>query len=387
VFPTFAQNLYFPEMPIIIEIVFLILVLAYSILIAAFYISWKKLKPFKTKPGNPEIFASIVIPARNEELNISGLLDDLLCQKYLKSKFEIIIVNDHSEDNTLAIANNYKTRLDNLLIIDLAEGNNGKKAALYSAIIKAKGELIITLDADCRIGKNWLATICGFYEDFKSRMIIAPLLYDNEKSWFEKMQSLEISSLVASTAGAAALGRPIMCNGANLAFTRETYLQCESNLKAGIASGDDIFLMLEIKKHWPGSIKFIKSFDAACFTEAEPNIDKFIMQRKRWASKSKHYNDKDILFVAVVVFLANLAICLSFIAAFFNYHAILIFIILLCLKSIPDFLLLNSFSNYFSKRKLLNYFLLTQLIYPFYLVFIAVYGNIGKFEWKKRIYK
>jgi cellulose synthase/poly-beta-1,6-N-acetylglucosamine synthase-like glycosyltransferase len=373
---------------IFIEIAFLILVLAYSILIAAFFISWKKLKPFKTKPGNSEIFASIVIPARNEELNISELLNDLLCQEYLPSKFEIIIVNDHSEDNTLAIANNFKPQLDNLIIIDLAEGNNGKKAALYSAIVKAaKGELIITLDADCRIGKNWLATICRFYENFRPRMIIAPLLYDNEKNWFEKMQSLEISSLVASTAGAASFGRPIMCNGANLAFTRETYLQCVSNLKAEIASGDDIFLMLEIKKIWPGSIMFIKSVDAACFTKAEPNIDKFIMQRKRWASKSKYYNDRDILFVSVVVFLANLAICLSFIAAFFNYHAILIFIILLCLKSIPDFLLLNSFSNYFSKRKLLNYFLLTQLFYPFYLVFIAIYGNISKFEWKKRRYK
>jgi cellulose synthase/poly-beta-1,6-N-acetylglucosamine synthase-like glycosyltransferase len=374
-------------MHFIFEIIFLILVIVYSLLIAVFFISWKKLKPFKPFTNNAEVFASVIIPARNEVLNISELLIDLQSQDYLPAKFEIIVVNDHSEDNTLASANSFVTKINNLTIIDLPESTFGKKAALFSAIEKAKGELIITLDADCRVGNSWLTTICEFYEKFKPKMVIAPLLYSDEKSWFDKVQSLEILSLVASSAGAAELGRPIMCNGANLAFTRDAYMQCASNLKSEIASGDDIFLMLEIKKRWPESIRFVKSREAACYTKAEPSIGKFIMQRKRWASKSKYYNDSDVFFVAVIVFLANLSICLSLFAAFFLSHAILFFIILLSLKSIPDFLLLNSFSNYFSKKKLLNYFIITQLVYPFYLVFMAVYGNIGKFEWKKRISK
>jgi poly-beta-1,6-N-acetyl-D-glucosamine synthase len=218
-------------------------------------------------------------------------------------------------------------------------------------------------------------------------LIIGPLIYSEEKNLFEKMQSLEILSLVASSAGAAALGRPIMCNGANLAFTRDSYLQCISNLKTEIASGDDIFLMHEIKSRWPDSIRFIKSKDAACFTWAESNFSKYLMQRKRWTSKSKFYNDSDIILVAGIVLLTNFCISLSFFMAFFKSQSFYLFFVLLCLKSIPDFILLHSFAKYFSKKKLLNYFLITQLIYPFYLVFMAIYGNLGKFEWKKRIYK
>lgn len=296
-------------------------------------------------------------------------------------------MNDHSDDNTSYIAEKFIGQLKNLQIINLQDGIAGKKLAIATAIDKSKGELIITLDADCRVNVTWLSTITAFYCHFRPRLIIGPVIYNDEKNLFDYMQSLEILGLVASGAGASALGKPILCNGANLAFSKDTYLQVSSDPNTNIASGDDLFLLLSVKQRWPKEIRFIKSSMATVYTKAEPDFRSFLLQRKRWTSKSRHYKDKDILVVAIVVFLGNLAICTSFILTFLIPKMILLYLTLVMLKSLADLPLMYSFAGFFDKRHILRYFWLTQLFYPFYIIFMTIYGNIGKFEWKSRIYK
>ncbi len=363
------------------------LLLIYAILIIIFYIAWKKYPAFETTINTKNLFISIIIPARNEESHISNILSDVVVQDFEQSGFEVFVVNDHSEDNTLAIAEKFKEKHKNLNILDLPGNVYGKKQALASAISKVKGKLIITVDADCRVGKHWLSAFASFYYLHKPKLIIGPILYSGEKSLLEQMQSIEIMGLVASGASASILNHPIMCNGANLAFTKEAYLETASNLKPELASGDDLFLLLSVKQKWPKEIRFLKSEKALAFTNAAPDIKSFLSQHKRWTSKSRHYNDLDIISVAVLVFITNLAISLSFFLGLFLSYFFIWFAILLIIKSLADLFLLNSYAKFFEKKIILKYIWLAQIIYPFFIVYMAIYGNVGKFKWKNRVYR
>jgi cellulose synthase/poly-beta-1,6-N-acetylglucosamine synthase-like glycosyltransferase len=359
----------------------------YSCLIIGYFLAWKITPSYKVGIINGNKYLSVIIAARNEEQNIQNLLNDLVLQSYDKNFFEIIVINDHSEDNTPDIIKEFKNYSKNLVSIDLPENRIGKKNAINTGISLSKGELIITVDADCRIGKYWLSEIASFYNEFKPRLIIGPLLYHNEKSILEQFQSIEILSLVASGAGAALMGKPILCNGANLAFTRETYLEVYPDLKMNVASGDDVFMLLEVKKRWPESIRFIKSTNALALTNPEPYYKKFLMQKKRWISKAIYYRNPDIIMVSVLVFILNLSIVIALFLSLFSLKAFLVFVSLMIIKSIPDYLLLNSFAKYFDKSSIMRYFWIAQFLYPFYAVIISLTGNFGKFEWKNRKYK
>jgi len=295
----------------------IVLIFGYVAFLILIYLAWQKYPAFKSSGNTNNLFASIIIPARNEESNLSNILSDIAVQDFDSSNFEIFVVNDHSEDNTLAVAEKFNEKFKNLTILDLPGNVHGKKQALASAISMVKGKLIITVDADCRVGKHWLSTFTSFYCMHKPRLIIGPLLYAHEKNLLEHMQSFEIIGLVASGAGASILGHPIMCNGANLAFTKDTYLEVASNLKPGVASGDDLFLLLSVKQKWPKEIRFLKSANALALTKPATDIKSFLLQRKRWTSKARHYRDKDIIVVAGLVFITNLIISISFFSGLF----------------------------------------------------------------------
>lgn len=362
-------------------------VIIYSTLIFSFYMAWERCRAFETSANKFNFFTSIIIPARNEALHISYLLSDLQNQEFEKSAFEIILVDDHSEDNTKEIAEELILQMGNLHIIELKSHEHGKKKAIESAVNKSKGELIITIDADCRVGKNWLSTIVSFYGYYKPKLIVCPLLFQDENNFFEIFQSLDIMGMVASGSGALLMGRPILCNGANLAFARDTYQRVIKELNPNVASGDDLFLLFAVKRLWPEEIKYLKSVSALSITNPERNLKNFLQQRKRWTSKFKYYRDKDVILVAGIVFMANLVISISFLISFFSSKALLLYFSLMLLKTTADILLINSFAGFFEKRNILKYFWLAQLIYPFYFTFISIYGNMGKFIWKSRIYK
>src|SRR5205085_4199561 len=99
-----------------------------------------------------------------------------------------------------------------------------KKAAIQTGILQSTGELLITTDGDCMMDKNWLATIVSCYELHHPKMIAAPVLL-TATNFFGRMQQLEFLSLIAITASAIKACKPLMCNGANLAYTKEIFFE------------------------------------------------------------------------------------------------------------------------------------------------------------------
>jgi poly-beta-1,6-N-acetyl-D-glucosamine synthase len=340
-----------------------ILIVPYLIILLRFCRSLWKVKPF-TINNNPSVFVSVVIACRNEEKNLPFLLEDLQAQNYLLNRFEVIFVDDNSTDNTAGIISSFAGP-GNIRVI--SSRGQGKKQALRTGIMSAKGELILTTDADCRAGKDWIRTVVAFYEEKHPDMIILPVRIESGKGPFHSFQELEFLSLQGVTAGSALSGSATMCNGANLAFSRDIFLLNKDKLHDEINSGDDIFLLQSLKMDPKAKIMWLESPKAMISTSASLTLSSFLKQRKRWISKAGTYRDADTIVLGISTFIASMLLISALIAVAIDYKFIWFFLLIYVLKSIPDFLILWNTTARYGATKLLRCFIPLSLLYPFYV--------------------
>ncbi|MBI4947183.1 MAG: glycosyltransferase [Bacteroidetes bacterium] len=365
----------------------------YVLLMLSYVIAWKRTKSWLNssiilegtpleQSHQPSTLVSIILPVRDEEKNVLSILQSLSKQSYAKENFEIIVVDDFSNDNTSELVS--QSTVQNLKFIRLLHGQ-GKKKAIEEGIAQAKGTLIITTDADCEVGEKWLSTIVAFYEVFKPKMIVAPVLVKNEKGFQQIIQSQEMTVLTASAGASLFYNSPILCSGANLAYEKEAFLSVKGFEGVdATATGDDVFLMQKIHRKFPGEIKYLKSKEAIVFTHPEKTTSGALGQRKRWASKSFSYGFSPITAIAILVFLANFLILISGILSVINIKFALIFVITFSAKLIVDFMLLYSSSSFFGKRMCPVLFFFSSLLYLLYVSIIGLVSPFTTYTWKGR---
>ncbi len=361
--------------------------LVYFILIFSFFVGWIGAKNFLPTVPEEFPFVSVVVAVRNEENVLHNLLSGLFLQDYPPGSFEIIIVDDHSEDQSYQITESFRLQKDQRIkIMRLKDEKTGKKQALHAGIQEARGELIMITDADCWIPKGWITTFISFYlQKNKPKMILGLVDLKITKDLFGFLQNLEFLSLIGSGSGAASIGRPIFCNGANLMIEREAYFELTNPLNEKVISGDDTFLMHNLKKRYPAQIKFLKSLSALVFTNATGSFSEFINQRRRWASKSTHYADFDIILTEMVVSFTNIILFIWMIYTLFSPSQI--FLYLFIIKLIIDWLLIAPVLAYFGKNKLHFLVPVLSVIYPVYYSWVVLITTFSKgFKWKGRRY-
>ncbi len=347
---------------------------------------WFKLEKYSPTAVDRNIEVSLVIAVRNEEQNIVRLLESIYRQSYAHRQIEIIIVDDHSEDNTRHLIGKFRqeNRVDNI-ILSKPKGI-GKKAAITHGVKLATGQLILTTDGDCVLMQDWLKNMVGFYLENKPGLIIGPVVYHHEKGLFQKLFSIDFLGLVASGAGSIGANLPLMGNGANMAFSRKAFLEIESSMKGGeFASGDDVFLIHQMTKNFgEKSIHFIKDPAVIVKTKAPAYIGQFLSQRIRWASKAKGYRTKWSVVVPLAVSLFNLMLGASFVAGLMTPWFFSIFALFLMLKFLIDIPILFDFMKFSGKRNLLIFIFPLEIIYPFYIIFTAIVSLFYRYEWKGR---
>jgi cellulose synthase/poly-beta-1,6-N-acetylglucosamine synthase-like glycosyltransferase len=370
----------------ITKLILLTGILLYIILIISFFIGWIRKKIFIPSLVQSGKFVSIIVSVRNEEKNIPNLLQSLQNQSFPKEQFDIIVIDDHSTDRTLSIIQQFESTDKNVKCFSLPSGEEGKKSAIRFGLFRAKGELIVITDADCQMNKDWLSTIVAFQQITGANLIIAPVAYIN-KSFFEKMQALEFASLIASGASSANLGRPILCNGANLAFLKSVFPPDKELLNVNAPSGDDIFLLLNTKKTMRKSIHFLKSSQSIVYTNPSSGLKDFINQRKRWYSKSSHYADPEILGCGMLVTFGNFCLLISLVLAIVQPAELNFFLSVFVIKLLVDVTFLFPFLTFIKARQLIWLAPLLEILYPFYILYIMLSSRVGKYNWKGRNYK
>ena len=377
-------------MTVITVTIFLFLV--YACLIIYYRQSWMQIPTgqWQQAIGNrPLVTISVIIPARNEEENIQACLESVIAQTYPENLFEVIVIDDFSNDQTAKIVNSFAEKNVTLLSLkDSIKGeklNSYKKKAIEMAISKAKGELIVTTDADCIVPNLWLQTIASFYKKNHSVFIAAPVSYYGENNFLKIFQSLDFMTLQGITGASVYKKFHSMCNGANLAYEKKVFLEV-GGFKGidNIASGDDMLLMHKISTSYPDKVLFLKSPDAVVKTKPAKTLKEFLNQRIRWASKADKYTDKRITAVLVLVYLFNFWILFLGIISVFYSYLFFWFIGVIIGKTIVELFFLYPVARFFKKEKLLWWFPLAQ---PFHILYTIVAGWLGKFgsyKWKER---
>ena len=359
------------------------LFLCYSALIVFYWLAWKSAPEFHPQSNAPTLSVSVIVPARNEEKNIACLLRAIQEQAYPRNLVQVVVANDQSTDKTALIAKSFA----GTTVVDLNGETAGahKKRAIEEAIKIATGDIIITTDADCVPPPKWIQTLVSFREENNSRFIAAPVVFQNNSSILQVFQALDFLVLQGITGASVIKKVHSMCNGANLAYQKNAFLQV--NGFEGIdhvASGDDMLLMHKIWRQFPGRVHYLKSKEAVVVTQPMTTWKDFFYQRIRWASKATFYDDKRIFWTLLLVYLFNLSFLVLLVAGFWFSFLWIYLIILLLAKTVVELPLVYSVANFFNKQSLLRYFPFFQPLHIAYTILIGCVGQFGKFEWKGR---
>lgn len=367
----------------LILIITLLLSIGYGLLVIYYWHSWRSVPVYVPGTLQPQTTISVIIPARNEEENIAALLQALEKQTYPSSQFEVIVIDDHSTDNTAGIVKQFPSV--KLLQLTADNINSYKKKAIETGITAASGQLIVTTDADCVPPPTWLETIAAFKEETNAVFIAAPVAINCNSSVLQVFQAMDFMVLQGITGAVAHNNQLSMCNGANLAYGKKAFEAV--NGFAGIdtiASGDDMLLMHKITTQFPGRVHYLKSKDVIVSTAPMRTWPAFFNQRIRWASKAAKYNDKRIFPVLLLVYLFNLSFLVTAIAGFWNSYFWLLLLILWVSKTVAEFPLFSSVARFFDKRWSLQFFLFFQPLHILYTIISGFFGQMGSYEWKGR---
>lgn len=375
------------------EITIIIIILLYLFLIGVFVIGFDKVKEYRLRDLAPKTTFTVVIPFRNEAENLPKLIASLLNLNYPKDLFEILLVNDDSEDQSVDIIKKHLSQnKSNRLFIKIIDNKrltqSPKKDAITTAVSQAKHEWILTTDADCTVPNYWLDSFDNYIQDHSLKMIAGPVTYNSNNRLFNAFQTLDFLSLIGATIGAFGIRKPFLCNGANLAYKKDFFTSLngfEGN--SNIASGDDIFLMEKALKEDKNAVHFLKSEQAIVNTAPQKNIKDLLSQRIRWASKTRHYNNTFAKIVGLLVLIANASIVISIVLTALGLFKTKTFAYLFFIKIAIDYLLLYKTSQFFNKQEALKHYVWSCFIYPFFSVYVAFIALFTNYKWKGRSFK
>ena len=361
----------------ILTIILITVSLIYAVLIILIFFGFKKIAR-QPKHGGGKIGASIIVPFHNEEDAIGQTLESLLRQQ-TDLDFEIVAVDDHSTDGSAHVVADIAARNPQVRLVEST--GQGKKAALATGIAAASHNAIITVDADCTYNNRWLDAMSATFEQQGCRLLAAPVVLGGRLNWFGKFQFVDFASLVGSGIGAAGRRRPIMCNGANLMFDRQTFNELNDPLNSKFASGDDVFLLHGIKKKFGAdSICFTAQPETIAETRPAATIGAFLRQRTRWGGKATGYTDADSLAVAVIVAAESLLLCIGIAAFPLLWKPT---IVLYLTKLAVDTILLTAVCKLFGNRQFLWKMPVYEIVVAVYSVWVVIAAifKIKKKHW------
>jgi biofilm PGA synthesis N-glycosyltransferase PgaC len=366
-----------------IAIIMSVIIIAYVLLIIAFWLGWEKSQPCRELSEEPPS-VSIIIAVRNEEENIVSLLTDISQQAYPLQLLEVVIVDDHSTDATVRRIQEFSSEAAFSIVLDNLRVEEGKKAAINKAVALSKNEIILTTDGDCRADTGWISSMTSCFGNADIQLVSGPVRMPAHDSFWQRIQSIEFSSLISAGAATLTLGWPTMANADNLAY-RKAALE-KVNLQEGqnTSSGDDIFLLHEIGRIYNNGVVFCRDQKAIIDTESASVISLFFNQRKRWAGKWQFYYDMPTILLAVFVFFVNLAVLSLPLLVFFNRISLLLAANLFVVKFVFEYLFLKEVQKFFNSKILLHEFIILDIIYPAYVTLVALAGLGGTYIWKDR---
>lgn len=357
----------------------LIISIAYAIFIFFVLIGFFKQKKSAVKTDIPSIGISVLLPFKNEKKHLIGLLESL--EKQSHPLFEVIFINDHSNDDSERLIQDYSSAKLNIRLLHLGHEQTGKKAALEEGIKHSNFDWIVTTDADCLLPENWLSS---FAKSSGEKMLCAGRVEIQEgKGFWNHFQQLEMISIQAVSFAFGRLCMPISMSGANLFYPKELFqnLQPYQSNKT-IPSGDDIYFLQALKKN-NQKVYFIDQLENRVQTQAT-SVGGYFSQRIRWMKKGSSFTDLHTVLVGMMIFLSAVVFIFATGYQLFTAQWNALLLISLGLKIIVDFLLLFLVTHHWKKKALMIWFIPSFILNMAILSVLPLVGWFIPVSWKGR---
>lgn len=238
---------------------------------------WQKVKVEKSTPPpiDEQEFVSVIIPAYNEEMVIKDAIERVLMTR--NAKYEIIIANDGSKDNSAKIVtDNFG---NNPLVTLLNLENGGKAVALNKAIKLAKGEIIIALDADTQFEPDTISKLVRWFKDEKVGAVAGNARVGNEVNLITRWQGIEyVVSQNIERRALANFDAITVVPGAVGAWRRKALEEVGLYPENTLAEDQDLTIAIQ-RKGW----RVVYDDDAVAWTEAPETFKALSKQRFRWS--------------------------------------------------------------------------------------------------------
>ncbi len=365
----------------------------FIIFIYFFFIVWIltgiskiKINSNHNKSNNYNI--SVVIAVRNEEKNIDKLLDCLIVQEYNIEKYEIIIANDQSKDNTLNILKKYSEKIKNLKIVNITSTPgkwDSKIWALNEAIKYAKGEIILQTDGDCLPNRKWLQNVS---QEFNNKSVGVVFSYTPLRGNGLLGKIIEQESLAQDAFSGMSLTKNLIfsCNGRSMGYRKKYFLDVNGFDKINfIKGGDDDLLFHKIIYYKKCIAKYLVNNESMVYSSAPRTLKELIFQRIRYASKGiQFYRLKfvsiELKILMPFLYITNFLTCISIIKFCWDPNILLVTFILI--KIISDWIFINIFANIIKYK--IDYIVLIMLsiLHPFYIIILSSISPFMKISWK-----
>lgn len=316
-----------------------------QILYYVFFYSRICLAKRKPQAPIPEEPVSVIICAKNEEQNLRNFLPSILNQKY--STFEVIVVNDCSEDDSEFVLNDFLAKYPNKLRVSTIKKDekfsHGKKLAITIGIKAARYEKMLFIDADCHPQSDlWIHNMQQEFHD-KNEIVLGYGGYTPQPGFLDKLIRYDTYFIAVNYLSFAHAGLPYMGVGRNLAYTKSIYnISSKFTTHYHISSGDDDLFVSEVgRKH---NTTIVLSQDSFTRSEEISSFKKWKYQKMRHLTTAPQYK-----------FIYKFLLCLEpFSREFFYLGAILFSIIKTKMFLLPIFILIGCRMLLFFLLSILN---------------------------------
>jgi biofilm PGA synthesis N-glycosyltransferase PgaC len=358
-----------------------ILAIFYFLLLRKYGALWDKIQDIEKNPlsRKPNTSVSILIPFRNESHALPRLIQSLNQLDINDISVEVVFINDHSSDSSCDLLSLCELPYS----IHHLDEKQGKKSAIELGWEKSKGDVLFQTDADCVILQGWLQLMLDPFNDPAINFVSGPVVFMETKNFWQKLVTLDFMSLIAIGAAHISWNKPLMCNGANMAYRRS--LIANADIHIGQASGDDVFLLQSSFRLHENSIQFCKNKQAVVETEGPKSLISFWNQRLRWASKNSDYDSRFNTFLMIGIWLFNFVILGSLLS--FSKLGVLVAFFLLLIKTISELNFYSKYEHFMGVKNGYGLILLGQLFHILYMAILPPLSQVVNYKWKARVIK
>ncbi len=336
-------------------------------------------------------FVTVVVAFRNEADHIAALLSTLHNQDYPDHLYELILVDNHSTDDSVTIARRFRKPHPDTQIVDLSaflpQQEAFKKEALTHGIKLSGGSIILTTDADCQVPETWVSSIVNYLITTSCQLVTGPVMISHSNNLIGQYQQLDLCGLMVATGGGLRNQYLLMANGANLAFYKSKFYELGGYGDArSLSSGDDVLLLHKFYRNEPDNVGFIKDDRAIVLTQSVPDLSSLIQQRHRWASKATQYDHLPTKIVALIVFANSSLLFIHLITGvLWNKTYLWILLAHMLIKLIADSILLHTGISFFKIPFSWRQWVVAHLFNPVINTMIPLQTMIVKpYRWKGR---